>query len=95
MKEYEAMVILNASLEEEQLQETVSKVEKLIKKGKNELEKVDKWGKRRLEYPINKETSGYYIVYYFKSNEDHIKEINRVLRITDEVLRYGVFRRGE
>lgn len=95
MREYEAMVILDPNLEDEKIEATLTKIEGLIKKDKNSIEKVDKWGKRKLAYPINKETSGYYVVYYFKGDEGHIKEIDRVLKISDEVLRHTVFRRGD
>ncbi len=95
MREYEAMVILNASLEDEKIEESIAKIEKMLKKGGSEIEKSDKWGKRRLAYPIKKEASGYYCLFYFKGEADQVKEYNRVLRISDEVLRHTIFRKGD
>ena len=48
-----------------------------------------------MAYPIMKQTTGYYAVFYFKAPEDSIKEMNRVLKISDDVLRHMIFRKGE
>lgn len=94
MRDYEAMVVLNPELEEEKLDAAVEKIEKLLKKNKDEIEKVDRWGKRRLAYPIQDFDEGYYIVLYFKGLEESIKELDRVLHISDDVLRHKIIRRS-
>lgn len=94
MRDYEAMVVLNPSLEGEKLETAITKIEKLLKKSKNEVAKVDKWGKRKLSYPIEHSDQGYYLVYYFKGEEESIKELNRVLKISDEVIRHKIVRRS-
>lgn len=94
MRDYEAMVVLNPSLEEDKLETAIGKIEKLIKKNKNKVEKVDKWGKRKLSYPIKRFDEGYYLVFYFKGEEESIKELNRVLQIADEVIRHRIIKRS-
>ena len=51
------------------------------------LETVDEWGKRRLAYPINYETEGYYVLFQFESNPEFPSELNRIYNITDGILR--------
>lgn len=94
MRDYEAMVVLNPSLEEEKLETAITKIEKLIQKSKNKVEKIDKWGKRKLSYLIKRFDQGYYLVFYFKGEEESIKELNRVLQISDEVIRHRIIRRS-
>lgn len=95
MKEYEAMAIIDSNLEDEKIAAIVTKVEGIIKKNGGSVDKVDEWGKRKMAYPINKQISGYYAVFYFKAPEDSIKEMNRILKISDDVLRHMIFRKGK
>ncbi|MFZ3062586.1 MAG: 30S ribosomal protein S6 [Actinomycetota bacterium] len=94
MTDYEAMVILNPALDEEKMNEMISRFEKLIQKNKSEMQKVDRWGKRKLSYPIKKVDSGYYVVFYFKGEEAGVKELNRVFQISDEVVRHKIIKSG-
>jgi len=95
LRDYEAMVILNPALDEEKIGEVISRFEKLIQRNKGELQKVDRWGKRKLSYPIKKLDTGYYVVYYFKGEEAGVKELNRVFQISDEVVRHKIIKSGE
>jgi small subunit ribosomal protein S6 len=90
LKEYEAMVIIDPDMEDEKIEASVAKIEGLIKKNGGEIDKVDHWGKRKLAYPINKQPMGYYAVLYFKGKEDGIKEMDRVMRISDDVIRHMI-----
>ena len=88
---YELMLILSVKNGEEAVQSTWAKFKEMIEKNA-ELGEVDEWGKRKLAYPIhygnaNYETEGYYIVCGFKSAPEFPKELDRVLNITDGVLR--------
>lgn len=90
MRSYELVFILNADMEDEATEAAVNKFTGLIEKNGGELVKVDKWGKRRLAYPINKRTEGYYVLVNFKAEPAVSHEVERVLRITDEVIRHMV-----
>lgn len=83
---YELMLVLSLSKGEEAVQNIWAKVKSLIEKNA-ELGEVDEWGKRKLAYPINYETDAYYIVVGFTSTPDFPAELDRVLNITDGVLR--------
>lgn len=85
-EKYEAMVVFSLKNGEEQVQNLVTKFTDLIK-ANGELINVDEWGKRKLAYAINYETDGYYIVYTFTSKTDFPAEFERIVGITDGVLR--------
>ncbi|MBR3268429.1 MAG: 30S ribosomal protein S6 [Oscillospiraceae bacterium] len=83
---YELMLVLSIAKGEEAVQTTWAKFKELIEKNA-ELGEVEEWGKRKLAYPINYETDAYYIVAGFTSAPDFPAELDRVLNITDGVLR--------
>ena len=83
---YELMLVLSIAKGEEAVQSTWAKFKELIEKN-GELGEVEEWGKRKLAYPINYETDAYYIVAGFTSAPDFPAELDRVLNITDGVLR--------
>ena len=85
-EKYEAMVVFSLKNGEEQVQSLVTKFTDLIK-ANGELVNVDEWGKRKLAYEINYESDGYYVVYTFSSKTDFPAEFERVINITDGVLR--------
>lgn len=90
MRSYELVFILNAELDGEATEAMVNRFTGLIESNGGELVKVDKWGKRRLAYPIEKRTDGYYVVVNFKSEPSVSHEIERVLGINDNVIRHMV-----
>ena len=84
---YEAMVVLSVKTnDEEQIKALISKFSDLIKNN-GTLEGVDEWGKRKLAYPINDETEGYYVLYTYTCEPGFPAELDRVFKITDGVLR--------
>jgi small subunit ribosomal protein S6 len=93
-EKYEAVVIFSVK-DEEAVPALVTKFSDLIKE-KAELVSVDEWGKRRLAYPINYENDGYYVLYNFDATPDVPVEFERVINITESVLRsMVVLRQGE
>lgn len=83
---YEAVIVISLKLGEEGINETITKFKDLVSKHAT-LENVDEWGKRRLAYEINKETEAYYVLFDFKSEAEFPAELDRVLMITDGILR--------
>ena len=84
---YEAMVVLSVKTnDEEQIKALIGKFSDIIKNN-GTLEGVDEWGKRKLAYDINYESEGYYVLYNFESKPDFPAELERVISITDGVLR--------
>ncbi|MCD7784815.1 MAG: 30S ribosomal protein S6 [Oscillospiraceae bacterium] len=83
---YEAMVVFSTKAGDEAVAELVAKFKDMIE-ANGTLAEVDEWGKHKLAYAINYETEGYYVVYTFESKPDFPAEFDRVLNITDGVLR--------
>lgn len=83
---YELMLVISLSKGEEAVQNIWAKFKELIEKNA-ELGEVEEWGKRKLAYPINYETDAYYVVAKFTSVPEFPAELDRVLNITDGVLR--------
>ena len=92
MREYEIMYIARPNLEPEQYEALQGRVNDMVAREGGEVTGVDSWGKRRLAYPIKHETDGYYVVLKFKGGEELIREMDRVLSITDDFLRFKIFR---
>lgn len=90
MRNYETLFILQASLDEEAIKANIEKFTGVIENGGGVVENVDEWGRRKLAYPINKVNEGYYTLINFKSNTELPKELERVFRITDGVMRFMV-----
>lgn len=86
-KNYEAMLVFSLKNGEESAQELVAKFKELIEKN-GTIAKFDDWGKRRLAYPINDELDGHYVLINFSAAPDFPAEFERVLKITDGVLRF-------
>lgn len=83
---YEAVMVFNTKLGEEGIKALVAKFTELIESN-GTLDLVNEWGKRRLAYAIEDETEGYYVLYNFTSKTDFPAELDRILKITDGVLR--------
>jgi small subunit ribosomal protein S6 len=90
-RKYEAMYILNPVIGEEAITAATEKIQALVEASAT-LEKVDVWGRRRLAYEINDQKEGYYVLINFSSEAEFPKELERVLKITDGVLRFMVVR---
>ncbi len=90
MKEYELAVIFVATLEEEKIDQEIAKLTTLLEKEKCEIAKIDKWGVKKLAYPIKKQDNGFYAIIYFNGTSDIIPELDRINKINDLVLRHMV-----
>ncbi|RJQ50970.1 MAG: 30S ribosomal protein S6 [Actinobacteria bacterium] len=95
MHPYETMFIIDPTLDDETIEATIARFEDLIKKHKGKITKVDRWGKRRLSYEIRGHEEGYYVLISFTADADAVAELNRVLHITDPVIRSMITRADE
>lgn len=89
---YETLFIIDAQLSEDATKALVEKFTSLIA-ANGTVEEVNEWGKRRLAYPINDLTEGYYVLVNFTSESAFPNELERVFGITDGILRSIVVRR--
>lgn len=91
---YETVMVLSLKNGEEAVSALIEKFKKLIADNAT-VDGVDEWGKRRLAYPINDETEGFYTLINFTAEPDFISELSRVYNITDGVLRSMVIRKEQ
>lgn len=89
MKKYECLFVIDAGLEAEVTTEVVEKFTNLVKTHATLIE-VNNWGKRKLAYEVNKKWDGYYSLISFDGPADFIKELERVLRIDERVMKFLV-----
>ena len=94
MNKYESVVIINPSLEVEAIKALISKFSDLINTN-GKVDSVEELGKKRLAYEIKKNSEGYYIVFKFEAKSELIAELERVYRITDEVIKFIVVKEEE
>ena len=92
MNKYESVIIINPVLSDESVKALEAKITELINANGN-VEKVEILGKKKLAYEINKNKEGIYAVINFEANPDSIKELERVYRITDEIMKFIVVKK--
>ena len=94
IEKYEVLYVLNPNLTEEETQGIVEKFKTLIEQN-GTIDEMEEWGKRKLAYEINYLTEGYYVLVKFTSGPDFPAELDRILGITDGVIRSLVTLRNE
>ncbi|OPA79027.1 30S ribosomal protein S6 [Paenibacillus selenitireducens] len=87
MRKYEVMYIIRTDIEQEVVQAAVEKFQGIISNG-GEITKHDVLGKRRLAYEIKKFRDGHYVLVNFTAEPAVVAELERVMKISDEVIRY-------
>lgn len=89
MRKYEVMYILRPDLEQDAIQAAVEKFRGIIADG-GEITELQEMGKRRLAYEIDKFRDGYYVLVNFQATPAVVEELERVMKISDDVIRYLV-----
>ena len=92
MDTYEAMLIIIPELDEEQVENTISRFQTIIERTGGEVGNVNHWGRRKLAYEIDHRTDGFYVVMEFTAGERTLTELKRILRVSDDVLRHMIVR---
>ena len=95
MRNYEIMFIVNPNAPEEEIDKINTQLEGIITSGGGAIEKIEKMGKRRLAYEVDRHREGYYVLFVIKANGDIIKECERRLRVMDAVIKYITARTDE
>ena len=93
MNSYELLYILNNELADEAKESVIEKLNAVVTANGGTVDNVDKWGTRRLAYPINYKNEGYYVLVNFTAPATLPDELERVMRITDAVVRFMIVKR--
>lgn len=94
MNKYEVMYIVKP-VEDEAFEAVVAKFDSLLVANGATVEKTDRWGKKRLAYEIQDLFEGIYVLVTFQAEPAAVKELDRVMLITEDVLRHMIIRKGE
>lgn len=94
MKNYEVLFILDPVMDDSEKNAMIERVKEIINDG-GEAGEVDIWGNRKLAYEINKKKDGFYVLIQFKANADMPKELDRRLRISDNIMRHIIVCKDE
>lgn len=92
---YELMVIIDPSVDERTVAPTLDKFLAVVPKEGGTIENIDIWGRRKFAYPIKKQTEGTYAVIKIESESATIQELDRLLNISEDILRTKVLRAEE
>lgn len=95
MRDYEVTIIIQPQLEESERNSLIEQIGELLVPGAEEEAKptVNEWGLRRMAYPIQKFTDGYYVLYEGMLDPGRLSEIERSMQYTEDVLRYMIVRK--
>lgn len=88
MRNYELVLILQPGLDEEGLNSLVARFQQLVVDNKGQVAKVEQMGRRKLAYPIKKQREGYYVLFHVGLERAAISEVERGLRLSEDVLRH-------
>ncbi len=93
MNQYEVLYVITPELDDEANQVVMNKFADIITQNGGEIEKTDIWGKRRLAYPIDYKTEGFYVLVSFSANPELPRELERNMRNDERLMRYMVTRK--
>jgi small subunit ribosomal protein S6 len=95
MANYEIMFVLNPNTTEEDIDKINGQIENIVTTGGGKVDRIEKMGKRRLAYEVQKHREGYYVLFVIAANGDIVKECERRLRVMDAVIKYMTVRTDE
>jgi len=85
---YESAVLINAALDDEQIQAQISRIKEAITSNAGEIKEVEDWGRKRLAYPISKSKLGYYVFYKYEAENTTVSKLERMFNLDEQILRY-------
>ncbi len=95
MNSYELLYIIKPTVEEEARAALIARFADIVKNDNGEVENIDEWGMRKLAYAIDYISEGYYVLMNFKANADLPAELERNLKISEDVMRFMVVKKEQ
>jgi small subunit ribosomal protein S6 len=93
MRPYETMIVFDTSVDAQAIQIALDRALETIRTNGGTPGTIDRWGKRPLAYEVNMRKEGYYVLVEFNGESVAVDELDRILTLSDEVLRYKILRR--
>lgn len=94
LKNYETVIIISGSYSEEEYKKALDKIKNYMKNLLT-IEKVEEIGLKRLAYEVKKQKTGYYTIIEFKAVDKNIKELERLYRMDDNVLKFIIVKKED
>jgi small subunit ribosomal protein S6 len=95
LRPYETMIVFDTTVDAQAIQVALDKALETVKSNGGTTGAIDRWGKRPLAYEINKKKEGYYVLVEFAGETLTVDELDRILTLSDEVLRFKILRRND
>jgi len=92
LRDYELVVVIDPEIDEEKLSATLDRISQFVTTRGGEVIDVDRWGKRKLAYPIKRRSEGDYVITHFRLEPAQAAELEAGLRLSEEVLRHLLIR---
>src|SRR6266516_5116100 len=90
VRKYELMAILPAEADDKAVQGVTDRISQVLQEHGGQIGAINKWGRRRLAYELKRQSEGFYVVVEMQAEPDAVKELDRVLALADEILRFKV-----
>ncbi len=88
MHRYETLFIVHPELPEAQVRETIDRIRRLLEGLGGQVAEMQDWGMRELAYPVQKQSRGIYVLAQYSARPDVVKELERSMKLADEILRF-------
>lgn len=85
---YESAVIINATLDDAQIESIITKIKDTIEANGGQINLLDKWGRKRLAYMINKSKIGFYVIFRFEAPSNTITKVERIYHLDESIIRF-------
>ncbi|MFZ1519856.1 MAG: 30S ribosomal protein S6 [Ignavibacteriaceae bacterium] len=85
---YESAVLINAALDDQQIESILSKIKDFITNNGGKIREFENWGRKRLAYTVEKSKIGYYAIYRFDAPSDFVAKLERTYSLDEHILRY-------
>jgi small subunit ribosomal protein S6 len=85
---YESAILINAGLDDQQINTTLTKVKDFIVNNGGQIREIENWGRKRLAYPVEKSKIGYYAIYRFDAPSDIVSKLERTYSLDEQILRF-------
>ena len=95
MRKYEIIFIVRPDVPEEELDKLIAQMEAVVTGTGGKIEKVEKMGKRRLAYRVERQREGFYVLFAIEGSGDTVREFERRLKVMDAVIKYLTIRTDE
>ncbi|MFO7446365.1 MAG: 30S ribosomal protein S6 [Ignavibacteriaceae bacterium] len=85
---YESAVIINAALDDEQIETVISRIKETILNNGGEIREIENWGRKRLAYMVKKSKIGYYAIFRFNAPSSIVAKLERAYSLDEHILRF-------